>query len=195
VIMLKLITTGDRKLKTFTQEQLIEIISNHKKWRFGEDGGVRADLRGANLRGANLRGADLCGANLCGADLCDADLCGADLSGADLCGAHLSGADLCGANLCGADLCDADLCGAAGNMNQLKSMQVNNWPVSYTADRLQIGCQNHSIEEWKNFDDEQIQSMAGGALEWWQIWKPVIFNIIDTSPANPTKTELTKRVL
>jgi hypothetical protein len=135
---------GDIKMKTFTQEQLIEIISNHKKWRLGEDGGFRANLYDVDLRGANLYGADLRGANL------------------------------------------RD---AAGNMNQLKSMQVNNWPVSYTADRLQIGCQNHSIEEWKNFDDEQIQSMTGGALEWWKTWKPVIFNIIEISPANPTKTE------
>ena len=105
------------------------ILEKHAKWAKGEDGGERADLRGADLRNANLRGADLCGANLCSANLRNADLCGADLYDADLCGAdlcdanlrnadlrgadlrnaNLRGADLCGADLCGADLCDANL--------------------------------------------------------------------------------------
>ena len=68
------------------------ILEKHAKWIRGEDGGERADLRGANLRDA-----DLCGANLYGADLCDADLYGADLCDADLCGANLCDADLRGA--------------------------------------------------------------------------------------------------
>ena len=108
------------------------ILEKHAKWARGEDGGERANLRGADLcdadlcgadlRGADLRGADLHDADLCDADLrkanlCDADLCDADLRGADLRGADLHDADLCDAdlrkaNLCDADLCDADLCGA-----------------------------------------------------------------------------------
>lgn len=87
------------------QEELQVILEKHKKWLFGEDGGCRADLRGANMRGANMRGANLRGANLCGADL----------RGADLRDANLFGANLCGANLCGADLCGADLRGAKSN--------------------------------------------------------------------------------
>ena len=43
------------------------ILEKHAKWARGENGGERADLRGA--------------------DLCDADLCGADLHNADLRGA------------------------------------------------------------------------------------------------------------
>lgn len=88
------------------------ILEKHAKWIRGEDGGERADLRGANLRGANLRNADLYGANLRGADLCDANLRGANLRDADLYGANLCNADLCDADLCGADLYGADLCGA-----------------------------------------------------------------------------------
>ena len=80
------------------------ILEKHAKWIRGEDGGERADLRGADLRGANLRGADLRGADLRGADLRDADLYYANLRGADLRGADLSGADLRGANLHSADL-------------------------------------------------------------------------------------------
>ena len=89
-----------------------DILEKHKKWMNEEDGGERADLRGADLRGADLRGANLCGANLRDADLRDANLCDAHLRGADLRGANLRGANLCGANLRDADLRDANLCGA-----------------------------------------------------------------------------------
>lgn len=65
-------------------ETLNNILKNHEKWLRGEDGGVRANLRGADLSGANLHGADLSEANLCEANLRGADLRGANLSGADL---------------------------------------------------------------------------------------------------------------
>ena len=81
-----------------TSEEIKKVLDSHQKWINGEDGGKRADLRGADLRGA-----DLCGANLRLADLREADLCGADLSKADLCGADLSKADLREADLSGAD--------------------------------------------------------------------------------------------
>ena len=85
-------------------EKLKEILERHRKWLNDEDGGERANLRGANLRGVNLRGADLREADLRGADLREANLRGADLRGADLRGVNLRGADLRGANLRGADL-------------------------------------------------------------------------------------------
>ena len=100
-----------------TNADLNQILDLHRKWSNSEDGGKRADLRGANLRGANLRNADLHGAGLCGADLRNANLRGANLRSADLRNANLRGANLCDANLRGvdlrgADLCDAGLCGA-----------------------------------------------------------------------------------
>ena len=53
-------------------DELKEVLDKHKKWLFDEDGGIRADLCGANLCGADLRSADLRGADLCGANLCGA---------------------------------------------------------------------------------------------------------------------------
>ena len=75
---------------------LEQVLRNHELW-LNNEGGERADLRGANLIGANLRGADLRGA-----DLSDANLRGADLSDANLIGANLIGANLRGADLRGA---------------------------------------------------------------------------------------------
>lgn len=40
-------------------EALKEILEKHKKWYFGQVGGERADLSGANLSGADLSGANL----------------------------------------------------------------------------------------------------------------------------------------
>jgi len=87
-------------------------LEKHAKWRRGEDGGVRANLSGADLSGANLRWADLSGAILRWADLSKADLSKADFSGATLRGAILRRAILNGANLRGADLSKADFSGA-----------------------------------------------------------------------------------
>jgi hypothetical protein len=109
-------------MKTYTREQLMEILELHRKWIRNEEGGKRANLsdadlsgaylRGAYLRGANLSGANLSGANLSGANLSDANLSDANLSGANLSGANLSGANLSGANLSGAYLRGANLSGA-----------------------------------------------------------------------------------
>ena len=86
-------------MKTYSPDELKEVIRLHALWLADADGGVRADLSGADLSRANLIGADLRGANLSWADLS-----GADLSGANLNRANLIGANLIGANLIGADL-------------------------------------------------------------------------------------------
>jgi len=128
-------------MKTYSPDELKEVIRLHALWLADADGGVRADLRGADLSGANLSRADLSGANLRGAYLSGADLSraelrdayliganlrdaylnGADLSRAYLNGAYLSRADLNGAYLSGANLRDANLIGAnlsGANLNR-----------------------------------------------------------------------------
>ena len=94
---------------TIDLDRLTAILEAHRKWLYGEDGGARADLRGADLRGADLRGADLHGANLDGANLVGANLRNANLRGATLRDADLDGANLVGANLRGAHLVGANL--------------------------------------------------------------------------------------
>ena len=101
--------------------------------------------------------------------------------GGTLIGANLECADLRGANLeC------ADLCGAIGNSREIKSIQSDIWPIAYTATYMQIGCQNHPLESWWAFSDQEIAAMSPGALEWWRAWKPLLQGIIAASPAVPT---------
>ena len=148
----------------------------------------------ANLLGASLNGADLRGADLRGADLRDADLRGASLSDANLLGASLNGADLRDANLRGADLRDADLRGAnlkgvCGLNERVKNIQIEDWPISYTSEIMQIGCQRHPLDAWRNFSDAEIRAMDGRkALTFWHKWRETIFKIIEMAPAQPTKT-------
>ena len=117
-----------------------------------------ADLRGADLRGADLRGADLRGA---------------DLQGSNLWGANLRGADLQGSNLRGANL--------RGAKNAPMIITGLLWTVYIDGTgMMRIGCQNHSVEDWKNFTDEKISAMDSKALTFWNQYKSMLLSACDT---------------
>jgi uncharacterized protein YjbI with pentapeptide repeats len=146
-------------VKTYTREELKNVLDLHQKWLNGDESGVRANLSWTNLSGANL-----CGANLSEAILSEAILSWTNLSGAILSGAILSG---------------AYLWDTIGNGKEVKTLQTNRYTVTYTKDRIQIGCKNYSHSEWFNFSDKEISVMDRGALEWWNIYKPIIKTLID----------------
>lgn len=159
-----------------------------------------ANLNGADLRGANLHYADLDGANLCYADLRHADLCHASLASANLNGANFSTADLrhadlSSANLCrtrlnGANLDNVDLGSCAGNRVEIHSIFVSGvYPVTYTSEVMQIGCERYKISDWWEFDDATIFAMDGEkALKFWRKHKNALKNIIEANPAKRGKT-------
>jgi hypothetical protein len=177
-------------MKTFTKEQLQEILQKHQLWLDGKEGGERAHLSSADLRYADLHSANLSSADLSSADLRSADLSSANLRSADLRYADLRYADLRSADLSFADLSSTDLSSAnllaIGNMVNVKSVQADIWPVAYTHDTLQIGCQRHLITEWWAFEDKEIECMDSRALAWWAVWKPILQAMIAGSPAEPT---------
>src|SRR5438270_54076 len=94
-------TTETRK--TFTPDELREILAKHNAWHRGEATGERANLAGAYLARANLARDDRAPANLAHANLARANLAGADLARA-----NLEDADLAGAYLARANLADAE---------------------------------------------------------------------------------------
>ena len=143
-----------------------------------------ANLLGANLEDANLLGANLEGANLRGANLEDANLEGANLRGANLEGANLEDANLEGANLRGANLWGANLRGAnlRGAKNTPLIINGLRWAVFISGTGfMRIGCQNHSVEAWKNFTNEEIKSMDSDALEFWSKYKTMLLVACDTN--------------
>ena len=116
-----------------------------------------ADLRGANLGGANLRDANLGGANLRYANLRDANLGGANLRGADL---------------MDADLWDADIWGAKNAPLIIPTLR---WLVCINGfGYMRIGCQNHKVEQWKAFTDQEISRMDSDALKFWNQYKVML---------------------
>ena len=125
----------------YCDKDLKTVLNAHAEWLNGV-GGQRADLRDADLRGTNLR---------------DANLRGADLRDANLWGTNLRDADLRGANLWGA--IDAPI-----------QMQVGPWLVYIQSGYMRIGCECHSIENWRSFNDERIWEMEKNkALEFWHV--------------------------
>ncbi len=66
----------------------------------------------------------------------------------------------------------------------LLSINGLKWPVSTSGAHIQIGCQQHSAEEWAAFTDAQIAQMADGALEFWQQFKPTILAMAECRRAN-----------
>jgi uncharacterized protein YjbI with pentapeptide repeats len=183
-------TSVELGVSEMTREELDAILELHEEWLNSHDGGKKADLRdadlvGADLRDANLRGADLRDANLRGADLRDADLVGADLKRADLKRADLKRADLRDADLVGADLRDANLRGADLRDADLvgAGLIVINLPFYTTwvqKEHTAIGCKYYSNSEWKNFTDNEIVEMDVNALEFWRLYKNVIFAAMDS---------------
>ena len=149
---------------------------------------VRANLYGANLDRANLYRANLYGANLEGANLYDANLDRANLDRANLFRANLDGASLQGANLSRANLVGASLDGASSGINKhIKSIQLQTYPICYTSKVMQIGCECHAIEDWRNFSDKRIREMDGdSASNFWSKYKDFIFKAIELAPAEPT---------
>ena len=97
--------------------------------------------------------------------------------------AYLGGADLRDADLGG-----ANLNGTCGLNDWIKNIQIEDWPISYTSEVMQIGCQRHTFDAWRNFSDAEIRAMDGRrALNFWHKWREVIFRIIEMAPAHPTK--------
>ena len=149
----------------YTNEVILEIESL-----------CNANLRYTNLRGANLGSDDLSYANLSGTNLSEANLRRANLRGA-----NLGSDDLSYANLGSDDLRGANLRWCIGNMHEIKSAQFDTYDVTWTKDTLAIGCQQHPIKDWWQFDDTTITNMDSDALLWWKKWKLVLQQIIEMS--------------
>ena len=96
----------------------------------------------------------------------------------NLSGANLSGVNLSGANLRGANLSGIDFKYCIGNNKEIKSIQIGVYLISYTKNILNIGCQSHTLLEWENFTDTEIDIMDSNALNWWTLNKYIILELV-----------------
>ena len=106
--------------------------------------------------------------------------------------ANLRSANLIGANLSGANLSGANLQHAVGNLREIRSIHCFERVITYSADRIWIGCKNYTIEEWWDFTDAEISEMSNEALERGTKWKPLLQQVIAAYPATPTTVTVKK---
>ena len=72
------------------------------------------------------------------------------------------------------DLRGADLRGA-----DLIIVTWRPWLTYITKGRIQIGCQSHKLEEWRNFSDEEIAEMGPRALYFWKLNKEIFIGLCE----------------
>ncbi|UOF76712.1 pentapeptide repeats [Caudoviricetes sp.] len=93
---------------------------------------------------------------------------------ANLSYADLISADLSYANLSYTDLKGAMLSNCIGNGNEIKTLIIDKWIITYTTDQMAIGCKQHSLKQWMAIDDAEIYKIGDGALEFWHKYKPIL---------------------
>lgn len=143
-----------------------------------------ADLRTASMVDADLQKACLWGVNFSGAMLEGANLCRANLRKANMRDASLYGANLLYARLGGADLHGADIRYCCGNGMQIHTLQLAEYHVAicitHNTRVMAIGCQQHSIDDWMTFDDEDIWAVDERvAVDWRRTYKSVLQTVIN----------------
>jgi uncharacterized protein YjbI with pentapeptide repeats len=88
--------------------------------------------------------------------------------------AYLARANLAGAYLVHANLADANLAGAKwrdGVTISRAPLQISglHWMVFILDQHMQIGCELHTLDDWRSFDDARIAQMDGRhALRFWR---------------------------
>ena len=73
-------------------------------------------------------------------------------------------------------------------MHEIKSAQFDSWPIIWTQSpygvtTLQIGCQRHDLERWRNADSIFIRKMHRRAMQWWDTYGQLVLALVDASPA------------
>tara|TARA_Y100001938_G_scaffold150839_1_gene243742 strand:+ start:2101 stop:2697 length:597 start_codon:yes stop_codon:yes gene_type:complete len=192
-------------MSTFSQEEFEAIVATLriKGDQINTDKFVNTihwsiDMDEMNLSGVDFTDSmipDVTEMNFDRCDLSDADLTLCTFQRCTFIRANLTRADLKDADFRTSDLTHANLTRAnlrncIGNGREIKNIFDLDYPITYTAERLQIGCQNHAIDDWYTFPWSTIARMDGDeAVEFWENHKDEIFEIIAKDPATPTGYE------
>lgn len=121
--------------------------------------------------------------------LYDAWLLHADLSrslmhNCDFTEAKLRRAVLANAEIVNCEFTHAALQGCVGDGHVILSMQLGQFSVTIHEDFVQIGCQGHTIHEWRRFDEHAIHAMNTMlAVDWDRQWRPVIEAVLERRDA------------
>jgi uncharacterized protein YjbI with pentapeptide repeats len=101
----------------------------------------------------------------------------ADLQFANLQNANLQNADLRNANLQNANLQNAFDEIETFNKAPIVVQNLDYWCM-ITENTIRLGCQRHTLEQWRNFTDAEIKDMDGShAVLFWQKHKTILLEL------------------
>lgn len=69
-----------------------------------------------------------------------------------------------------------------GERSGLPPLNINGlrWTVTISDTRMRIGCQDHSIVEWRGFDNDDVVAMHPDADEFWGKYRDALLSIAET---------------
>jgi uncharacterized protein YjbI with pentapeptide repeats len=140
---------------------------------------THARFHKTNLTGSSIANATFIGVSLTDCNLSDASLNRTNFTNALLYGSNLDNTTLwrtkfTGAKLDGVSLEGASLCNCIGDGTVIRTLYIAPWRINVYNDIMAIGCEQHTIEQWYNFTDIQIDIMNKNALQWWYTNKDTI---------------------
>ena len=98
---------------------------------------------------------------------------GGNFRGGDFWGGDFRGGDFLGGNFRGGNFLGEKL------THKPISIYGLFWPVLITGNQMQIGCQRHTHDSWKNFDALAIKKMHAEATEFWRVNGALLLSICD----------------
>ena len=77
------------------------------------------------------------------------------------------------------DLREADLSEAIGNLKEIRSIHLEKYIITYTAQRFFVGCRSGTVGKWKDFE----ATLSGVELEEWKQHRAFIKQVFKKYPA------------
>ena len=147
-------------------------------------GARNIDLSNARIANATLLGGYFNNANFRMVYAKDTRFINTQLNNAAFTGADIRYSDFRFSDLEGAIFDNANLKGVIGDTRFIKTLYIEAYSVTYTHDRLAIGCKNYKIKTWFSLPEEtQYKIFNQEQIALWKKWKPILKKIIKMSPA------------
>ena len=144
---------------------------------------TQAKLGGVRGQGAVFQECDATYASFSSSTWIDGFMPGCKFKTANFGGATFQNVDFCGSDFRGSTINSdnvflaCDMWDVQGNNDVIRTYQLPDWTVVVCRDRIQIGCQNHPIQDWMGFDDKALRKMSGRAPRWWSIYKSLVMQL------------------
>ena len=106
---------------------------------------------------------------------------GGDFRGGNFIGGNFIGGNFWGGNFIGGNFIGGNFIGGNFRGEKLNHKPISiyglTWPIIITGNKMVIGCQRHSHDEWIKFTDKDIKRMESRAHEFWRTNRDFLLSI------------------